>query len=105
MDKNSFFRQATLMICGNLEVEEALKRLLGFLNKSMPVTRFFLQRFDRDFDASFATYTVSNSGFVSISFASDMPDELYSEVLNELKTHPGIKGVLAGKSFPPCNAW
>ena len=51
MDKNAFFRQATLMICGNLEVEEALKRLLGFLNKSMPVTRFFLQRFDRDFDA------------------------------------------------------
>ena len=61
--------------------------------------------FDRDFDASFATYTVSNSGFVSISFASDMPDELYSEVLNELKTHQGIKGVLAGKSLPPCNAW
>lgn len=61
--------------------------------------------FDYDFDASFATYTVNDSGFVSISFARDMPDEIYSEVLNKLKNTPGIKGVLAGRSLPPCNAW
>lgn len=61
--------------------------------------------FDYDFDSSYATYSVSDSGFVSISFASNMPDELYSEVLNALKSNPRIKGVLAGKSLPPCSAW
>jgi hypothetical protein len=61
--------------------------------------------FDYDFDASFASYSANDNGFVSISFASDMPDELYSEVLNRLKKHPEIKGVLAGKTLPPCRAW
>ncbi len=61
--------------------------------------------FDYDFDAAFATYTVNDNGFVSISFARDMPDGLYSEVLNRLKNHAEIRGVLAGKTLPPCRAW
>ena len=28
MDKNEFFRPATLRICGNLEIEEAMQALL-----------------------------------------------------------------------------
>jgi len=51
MDKNDFFRKATLRICGNLEIEEAMQMLLKFLKKFMPVSRFFLQRLDHDFNA------------------------------------------------------
>ena len=39
MDENEFFRQATLRICGNLEIEEAMQMLLRFLKKVMPVCR------------------------------------------------------------------
>lgn len=30
MDKNEFFRQATLRICGDLEIEEGMQTLLQF---------------------------------------------------------------------------
>lgn len=51
MDKNEFFREATLRICGNLEIEEALQTLVQFLAAYMPVTQIFLQHYDSDFQA------------------------------------------------------
>ena len=51
MDKNKFFREATLRICGNLEIEEALHTLIQFLKAFMPVTKIFLQHYDHDFQA------------------------------------------------------
>ncbi len=51
MNKNEFFRQATLRICGNLEIEEALQRLLFLLSDVMPVTKVFLQYYDQDYAA------------------------------------------------------
>ena len=51
MDKNEFFREATLRICGNLEIEKALHTLIRFLRTSMPVTRIFLQHYDHNFQA------------------------------------------------------
>jgi len=38
MNDNEFFRQATLRICGNLEIEKALKECLRFLQKVMPAS-------------------------------------------------------------------
>ena len=37
MDENEFFREATLRICGNLEIEEAMFSTLQFLRKEMPL--------------------------------------------------------------------
>ena len=51
MDQKEFFQQATLRICGNLEIEEALQQLLALLTAVMPVTRLYLQYFDRDYAA------------------------------------------------------
>ena len=39
MEANDFFRRATLRICGNLEIEAALQRLLSLMSDVMPVTR------------------------------------------------------------------
>ena len=49
MDENEFFRQATLRICGNLEIEEALFSCFHFLKQTIPVDRLLLQlyRIDR----------------------------------------------------------
>lgn len=49
MDKNELFREATLKICGNLEIEEAMRELLQFLRKKMVVSNIFLQHYDRDY--------------------------------------------------------
>jgi formate hydrogenlyase transcriptional activator len=51
MDKNEFFRQAALRICGNLEIEEAMQTLLQFLKGYMPVTKLYLQHYDHEYHA------------------------------------------------------
>ena len=51
----------------------------------------------------YASYAVSEDGFVDITFASNIPDDLYSEILGRLKKHEDIDGVLAGSSGPACS--
>ncbi|MBT7087760.1 hypothetical protein HN928_02190, partial [bacterium] len=51
MEKKEFFQEATLRICGNLEIEEALQQLLQLLKKVMPVSEVFLQYFDQNYNA------------------------------------------------------
>jgi len=51
MDKDEFFREATLRICGNLEIEAALHALILFLKAFMPVAKIYLQHYDHDFQA------------------------------------------------------
>jgi formate hydrogenlyase transcriptional activator len=43
---NEFFRQATLKICGNLNIEESIYLTFQFLEKRMPVTIIFLEYYD-----------------------------------------------------------
>lgn len=58
--------------------------------------------FDFDGAEQFATYSVNDDGFVDITFARNMPDRIYSAILNRLQNNPDIKGVLAGKGGPVC---
>jgi len=51
MDENEFFREATIRICGNLKIEEAMVSSLNFLRKEMPVDRMFLQFQDVGFNS------------------------------------------------------
>lgn len=51
MNANKLFREATLRICGNLEIDEALQQLLLFLREVMPVSSIYLQHYDDDYHA------------------------------------------------------
>ena len=51
MDKTEFFHQATLRICGNLEIEVAMQILLHFLKGFMPISEMYLQHFDQEYHA------------------------------------------------------
>jgi hypothetical protein len=48
VDKNEFFREATLHICGNLEIEKAMVQFLRYLRNFMPADRLVLERFDEE---------------------------------------------------------
>ena len=50
----------------------------------------------------YASYLIRPDGLVDISFASNMPDALYSELLAKLQKHPDINGVIAGKGGYAC---
>jgi len=62
MNENELFREATLRICGNLEIEEAMKKLLLFLKEVMPVTSIFLQHYVDDYHAMRTIAYASGSG-------------------------------------------
>ena len=48
IDRNEFFRQATLKICGNLALEQALHDALLYIGKFIPIDVFFMEYFDRE---------------------------------------------------------
>lgn len=52
MDRNEFFREATVRICANLEIEEGLFSLLQYLHNSMPATHMFLERYEVSLDST-----------------------------------------------------
>lgn len=61
--------------------------------------------FDYEGGSEFASYAVDDSGNVDMTLARDMPDDLYIEILDRLREHPHINGVLAGKTGSACGLW
>ncbi|OOC49729.1 hypothetical protein [Thioalkalivibrio versutus] len=57
--------------------------------------------FDYDADA-FTAYNMRRNGRVDITFARDVPDGLYSEMMDELRAHPDIRGVRSARTGPAC---
>jgi len=87
--------------------------MLVFLSVSSPAVVYADSELDKasaavtgilfDFSADeFTSYNVKEDGWVDITFARNTPDNLYSDILSKLKSHPDIKGVLAGKGGPSC---
>jgi transcriptional regulator with GAF, ATPase, and Fis domain len=51
IDENEFFRGATLRICGNLAIEDAMRACTRYIGELIPVDRMFLQVFEPDLGA------------------------------------------------------
>ena len=47
-DESHFFREATLRICGSLEIEKAMQRCLRFLSRYIPATHLAFHVYDRE---------------------------------------------------------
>ena len=56
-----------------------------------------------DFDGSneFVSYVVRPDGFVDAVFARNTPEPLYTKVVEKLRAHPDIKGVLPAAAARP----
>jgi transcriptional regulator with GAF, ATPase, and Fis domain len=48
VEESEFFREATLHICGNLDIEKAMVQFLRYLQKFMPADRLILELFDEE---------------------------------------------------------
>lgn len=48
LDKTTFFHEATIRICGSLDIEKAMWRLLRYLKNYMPITGLNLHLFESD---------------------------------------------------------
>jgi transcriptional regulator with GAF, ATPase, and Fis domain len=62
IDKNDFFRRATLLICSSLDIETVLQRCMKFLGNFMPVSGMFLNRFEPELGIIRCLGMVSGNG-------------------------------------------
>jgi transcriptional regulator with GAF, ATPase, and Fis domain len=68
IDENEFFRGATLRICGNLAIEDAMRASTRYIGELIPVDRMFLQVFEPDLGAmrTLATATADTGGTLDL---------------------------------------
>ena len=46
IDESEFFREATLRICGSLEIESAMQQCLQYLSRYLPATSMLFHIYD-----------------------------------------------------------
>ena len=75
MDKNEFFRNATLRICGNLAIEKALFACLKYLKEVMPVDIMVLEYYDHEYGAMRTIARAAKSNYVKLDLITPLSDE------------------------------
>ncbi len=75
VDKNEFFRQATLLICGYLEIEEAMASCLGYLKEFMPADVMYLLLDDIEYDSMRIIAQATPSGGEKMDRLTPLPEE------------------------------
>lgn len=80
--ENELFREAALKICGNLEIDEALRDLLLFLRKVMPVSKIYLQHYDDDYHAMRTIAYASSSGHGKLDLLTPLSEAAREKAAN-----------------------
>jgi len=108
VDENRFFREATVHICGELNLEKSMARFLQYLREFMPADRLVLQRFDVEAGVvSVVVHATPNQGQrgdarVQVSArARKHIEEMYRRgtpqpyYVNDPSSHPAARELLA----------
>ena len=53
-------------------------------------------------ETEYASYRVDDDGYAHVSFASNIPDELYGQIITTMQEHPDISDVIFDKGGPVC---
>jgi len=61
--------------------------------------------FDYSEGEEFASYRIDEYGYAHITFALNIPDKLYNEILTSMQVHPDIPDVIFDKGGPRCKLW
>jgi len=75
INDNDFFREATLRICGSLEIEKALGSFFEFLQSQLPVDIVILQRFDANHGAMRTIAIADETGHHSSDTLTPLSEE------------------------------
>ena len=84
IDRNAFFRMVTTTICGDLEIEQAMRACIGVIRDHIPVDRMFLQIYEADFGAMRTVATASADEAKQIDLLTPMPPEVQKRVRENL---------------------
>lgn len=75
VDESEFFREATLHICGNLDIEKAMVRFLQYLQKFMPADRLILERYDEGLGSIRSIVNVTPEGGEKVDLIAPLSEE------------------------------
>ena len=90
VDENEFFREATLRICGSLEIEKALHSCFLFLQKYIPLDRAYLQCGDSGKSSMRTIATSTASEYSALDLLTPISDEAMGCSPEELKERHGV---------------
>ncbi|MCE5263757.1 MAG: sigma 54-interacting transcriptional regulator [Deltaproteobacteria bacterium] len=75
IDENEFFRQATMLICGSLDIEKALTQILPYLARVMPVDAIHLHLYEPNLGAIRTIAEVTRTGARSLEKITSLTKE------------------------------
>lgn len=97
VDENEFFREATLRICGSLDVETFLYDSYFYIRNFVPAEKVLLTHFNREKGEHIALARASEEGSSLLNLAVSMPTEIRPFVMrpdkqtiaiDRAETHP-----------------
>ncbi len=106
IDENEFFRQATMRICGSLNIETALRRSFEYIRDHLPLTEMHLLLFDPGLDLVRTFASVSSDEGEDFGKILPMPEETRDarmaswismkeiEIVNQPDLRPEVGGIL-----------
>ena len=101
LDDNKFFRNATLRICGNLEIEEAMSSCACYLQDFMPLDYMFFQLYEPDLGAMRTLATASAEESTKVDLLTPLPKEARDRILSLASAEPEEEVVIDSEDQNP----
>ena len=79
MNSDEFFREATLRICGNLQIEKGLQECVSYLSEFMPADHIHLEKYDDAFTMLHLIAAATSEKADILDQAVHLPEEIVKE--------------------------
>ena len=83
VDDNEFFRRVTLRICGNLEIEQAMRACVRAIREIIPVDRMFLQVLEPDLGAMRTVAAATAEGGRKVDMLTPLPEPVRDRIARQ----------------------
>ncbi len=80
VDENEFFRNATVRICGNLKIEQAMCACVLYLRQVIPADRIFLQVYEPELGAMRTVATATAERGRTVDLLTPMPQSVRDQI-------------------------
>ncbi|GAK55969.1 sigma-54 dependent DNA-binding response regulator [Candidatus Vecturithrix granuli] len=80
VDRNEFFRQATIRICGSLEIETALAQCFDYLKAFLPITGIHLILYEQDRGIARVVASLASEGLQPLRSVLSFPEQFKNQM-------------------------
>ncbi len=101
IDENEFFRNATLSICGSLEIEEAMSACVCAMREFLPVDHMFLQVFEPDLRAMRTVALATATAGERVNQVTPLPERTLERIRQHAETAPEDPVVIDSEEHNP----